>query len=283
MGAALALLCAPALAHGSGLQPGNPPSRCAGPAFADQIGTDGRERLEAARRPERLWGLGGDDVLLGSATRATCLFGGGDRDRLTLGAGGGVAFGETGADALSGGALDDVLRGGAGDDTIDGAAGADTLDGGTGRDAFTAGDGDDLIDAADGRAEVVDCGAGEDLVAADRLDALIGCESPALAGPAAGRAAPHARTVAPEGTVRVRFTAPARGRYRVLWLSAPCAVPTTALGALRAGRRTVTLAAPGCSGDYRAAVALAPSCGRKRCVAPPPLQPVARLDFSVRG
>lgn len=278
MGAAVLLLCAAVPAHATGFRPGDPPALCAGQLFADQIGTDRAERLEAARRPERLWGLGGADVLTGSPTRASCLFGGTDRDRLTLGGGGGAAFGETGADALTGGLLDDVLRGGAGEDTLDGGPGADTLDGGSGRDALAAGAGDDLVDAADGVAEVVDCGAGQDLVAADRLDALIGCESPALAGPAARRAAPDS------SNTRVRFTAPARGRYRVLWLQAPCAVPTTALGVLKAGRRTVRLRPPACAGAYRAAIALAPTCRKgQRCLAPPPLQPVARLDFSVRG
>lgn len=277
MGAALLLLCASAHAYTPGFAPGNPPSLCAGQLFGDQIGTERRDRLAAARRPERLWGLGGDDVLTGSPTRATCLFGGTDRDSLTLGGGGGAAFGETGADVLTGGSLDDVLRGGAGDDTLDAGAGADTLDGGEGRDAFSAGDGDDLIDAADGRAEVIDCGPGQDLVAADRLDALIGCESPALAGPSARRAAPDSTSS------KVRFQAPVRGRYRVLWLEAPCAVGTTALGVLRAGTQSVRLEPPACPGAYRAAIALAPSCRRgRRCLAPPPLQPVARLDFSVR-
>jgi hypothetical protein len=210
-------------------------------AFAAQLtGTSGPDRLSGTGDVDVVYARGGSDVV-----RAL-----GGKD---------VVYGDGGRDELSGG------------------AGADTLDGGEGRDAFAAGEGDDLIDAADGKAEVVDCGGGQDLVAADRLDALIGCESPALAGPAATRAAPDTTSS------RVRFRAPVRGRYRVLWLEAPCAVPTTPLGILGAGARTITLEPPACPGAYRAAIALAPSCPRgRRCVAPPPLQPVARLDFSVR-
>jgi hypothetical protein len=285
VGAVLALLCACAPAH-AGFAPGDPPSLCSGPAFADQIGTAKRDRLQAATRPERLWGLGGHDLLLGSPTRATCLFGGDGGDRLALGAGGGIAFGETGADTLAGGPLDDVLRGGDGDDAIAAAGGADTIDGGEGRDAIAAGDGDDLIDAADGAAELIDCGDGEDLVAADRLDALIGCESPALAGPAAQRPASGARTAGRADIVRLRFRAPATARagaYRVILLESPgCVTPGAEVArigaAVNRGRRIrIGLRPPAggwCAGAHRAAVVL------RRPPATP--EPVARLDFRIR-
>ena len=62
--------------------------------------------------------------------------------------------GGTGADRLTGTALDERLDGAAGNDTLDagggadtlvGGAGNDTLDGGAGRDSLTAGDGNDTL------------------------------------------------------------------------------------------------------------------------------------------
>ncbi|MCC1491467.1 hypothetical protein [Cognatishimia sp. F0-27] len=75
----------------------------------------------------RLFGLGGDDVLHGR---------GGD-DTLEGGAGRDTIGGEDGADMLSGGAGDDSLFGGHHRDTLDGGAGRDTLDGAENFDTVT--------------------------------------------------------------------------------------------------------------------------------------------------
>ena len=56
-----------------------------------------------------------------------------------------LAVGTTGADALSGGALDDVLYGLAGNDTVLGAAGSDRLHGGAGDDTLNGGAGSDTF------------------------------------------------------------------------------------------------------------------------------------------
>lgn len=100
--------------------------------------------------------------------------GGGARDALD---------GGRGADCLDGGAGRDVLAGGAGGDRLIGGGGDDQLLPGGGRDRIAAGPGDDLVFARDGRAEVVDCGPGRDLVSVDAEDELRGCEQVRLATP----------------------------------------------------------------------------------------------------
>jgi hypothetical protein len=76
-------------------------------------------------------------------------------------------FGNEGDDRLSGGSGADRLTGGSGDDELEGGAGSDRLAGGSG---------DDRITSADDRRETVSCGAGRDVVRADRADRLSGCE-----------------------------------------------------------------------------------------------------------
>jgi hypothetical protein len=283
VGAMAVLLCVPAAAPAAGLlDPAAPPPLCAGTAFADQLGTAGSDWLEGARRPERLWGFGGPDDLTGSPTRASCLIGGADADALRLGAGGGTAFGEPGADVVTGGPLDDHLSGGPGPDELAGGGGADTIDGGTGRDMITAGGGDDVIDAIDGRGEIVDCGAGRDLVSADRFDALMGCEQASLSGRPAVRAVPGLARGGRADIVRVRFRVPktaAAGAYRVILLDGPCLAPGAHLARVGAqvnrGRQVrIGLRPPAsgwCTGVYRAAVVLD---GR---------HPVVRLGYVVSG
>ncbi len=75
--------------------------------------------------------------------------------------------GTTGAEALTGGALDDMLAGGAGADTLTGGGGADILSDGAGSDRLTGGAGADrFVLAADGtRDEISDFTPGS-----DRLD-----------------------------------------------------------------------------------------------------------------
>jgi hypothetical protein len=293
----VAVLAAPAAAS---YAPGAPPDVCAGNVFSDQIGTEGRDVLHAARRPERLWGLAGADVLRGSSTRASCLLGGRDSDILALGAGGGVAFGEHGSDLLTGSPLDDVLDGGSGNDSLLGGEGRDVMVGGDGADGYAAGAGDDLIASDDGRAEVVDCGDGADLVSADRSDALLGCEAAARSGPLLPELLPVPSAARRDQIVRVRFRAPeaaTTGAYRLVLVRGPhgpgCPAPGLELTRLPgwgskilAGRRvTVGLRPPPggwCTGEVFAVLVVARPCASVRgCAAAPPAQPLARVSFLV--
>jgi hypothetical protein len=77
----------------------------------------------------------------------------------------------TGADHLYGDAGNDVLHGGPGNDVLSGGTGADRLYGDAGRDRFSGGAGNDVIFAKDGvKGEVISCGAGRDVVHADKGD-----------------------------------------------------------------------------------------------------------------
>lgn len=282
----LTLLWVPAAAS-AGYAPGSPPELCAGQLFSDQIGTPGRDLLQAARRAERLWGMAGTDLLRGSPNRATCMFGGTGPDVLTLGTGGGAAYGEEDGDFITGSPLDDILRGGAGADTIDAGAGADDITGGTGRDAVFAGEGDDLVETDDGIPEIVDCGGGRDLIAADARDALIGCEDPVLAGPSMRRLTRPSLRPGADGRVRVPFRVPRTGSYHVVLLGSCGAAGAWIADLTRVARgRTLRIAlkrpeAGWCEGVNRAAVVLEPPCPpRTHCAAAPPGQPVARVEFT---
>jgi Ca2+-binding RTX toxin-like protein len=64
----------------------------------------------------------------------------------------------------TGNAQANVIIGGIGKDTLSGGLGADSLSGGAGDDSLLGGDGNDTIDAGTGLADLVDGGAGDDLV-----------------------------------------------------------------------------------------------------------------------
>ena len=292
-----ALLPAAAGAAASRL-PGHPPALCAGNLFSDDIGTNGSDTLTASNRPMRLWGRAGPDRLTGSATRASCLFGGRDPDVLRLLDGGGLAIGEHGSDLLAGGGRDDVLLGGDGNDVLVGGAGNDTLDGNRGVDGFAAGPGDDHVAARDGRAEIVDCGAGEDSAVTDRVDVVLGCEHATRSGVALPYLVPSPRAAAQDGRVSFVFHVPEaarRGGYRVLLLTGAqgrdCAGgprDIVRLGKVRAEARVrVTVRPPArgwCPGLVKLAVVLHRSCkARRGCAAPPPPEPLARLSFRTAG
>jgi Ca2+-binding RTX toxin-like protein len=108
-------------------------------------------------RAETLNGSGGGDVI----------FGRGGNDRLN---------GRPGTDCLLGGAGADTLRGEDGNDRLTGGSGADNLTGGPGANAYRAGSGKDVVDAVNGRAELVDCGPGQDKARVDKRDRVSGCE-----------------------------------------------------------------------------------------------------------
>lgn len=85
-------------------------------------------------------------------------------------------MGTVGGDRLIGRRGRDILHGRAGEDCLSGGIGSDRIRGGPGLDRLAGGPGRDRINAADGVAETVRCGRGVDLVRADDLDRLIGCE-----------------------------------------------------------------------------------------------------------
>lgn len=78
-------------------------------------------------------------------------------------------YGGSGGDDLLGDSNDNVLMGEGGGDILTGSEGNDTLEGGPGDDVYSGGAGNDSLDTRDGRGEVVDCGAGHDLVGGVRL------------------------------------------------------------------------------------------------------------------
>lgn len=259
----------------AGVLPSSPPAICAGSAFTNQVGTSGRDSLAAPNAAQRLYGLGGPDTLLGSGTRASCLFGGDGADALSLGDGGGVAWGEAGPDVIFGSPRGDVL------------------DGGAGTDSLFAGGGDDKISTRDGNPEVVLCGAGDDVLRADRRDALSGCESVTATGPALRRLPVTPRRTDVAGAVSFRLRLPTRARggaYRVLYLTEAGArqrcgggprevarfpKPYSVAREGKTVRVTVTRPPLGwCPGTARLAIVRKPGAQ--------PAVPVARASFSVR-
>lgn len=294
LAALLAALALVPVAARAGYQPGGPtPAACTGALWSEKIGTLGLDIVVGAARPERLYGLTGTDWLVGSDTRASCMFGGQGNDVLTLGRGGGVALGEWGRDLLVGSGKTDALSGGKGPDTILAGAAADVLRGGAGVDGFDAADGDDLVQSVDGVAEVVDCGAGADTALADRADVLLGCEAWRLEGrPLARRLLDRARG-GRGATFAANFVSPERappGLFRVIVAAGGCAqgaIEVARSPALRRGQRAVLrLRPPGgrwCRGAYAGAIVRTPPCPpRVVCGAQPPAEPLAWVAFVIR-
>ncbi len=81
-----------------------------------------------------------------------------------------LRIGTAGRDVLRGTPGPDVLRGLGGADLIHGLGGNDVLFAGRGRDRLFAGRGGDQVRARDGARDRISCGAGRDLVYADRVD-----------------------------------------------------------------------------------------------------------------
>jgi hypothetical protein len=103
-----------------------------------------------------MFGLDGNDILVGDADK-NVIFGGTGDDRVLGNAGRDNLFGDAGNDGLSGGADNDHLFGGAGRDFIVGGAGTDELVGGEGNDKF-------VIRSGTGVDRIADLGNG------DRID-----------------------------------------------------------------------------------------------------------------
>lgn len=125
---------------------------------SDRIsGDDDDNDLDGDDGNDKVFGLGGDDIILG----------GRGNDKLDGGEGNDFVDGDDGNDKLFGQAGDDDLIGGGGNDHLDGGAGNDLLDGGDGNDKLTGGEGDDVIDGGDGNDNII-AGSGLNTVLAGR-------------------------------------------------------------------------------------------------------------------
>lgn len=109
----------------------------------------------------KLYGFGGDDILVGSA-KGDQLWGGTGDDILRGENGNDGLSGDNGNDILQGGLGNDSLNGGAGDDILQGDDGNDQLTGGAGHDILQAGAGDDYLYGGAGN-DIMTGGAGKDV------------------------------------------------------------------------------------------------------------------------
>ncbi|NJL18155.1 MAG: calcium-binding protein [Nitrospira sp.] len=106
----------------------------------DLVGTGNHDSLNGGEVYKNIYGLAGDDLLIGGVID-NVIDGGDGRD---------VLFGNGGIDQLFGGIGDDVLQGGDGDDVLTGEAGNDSLEGEAGNDVLTGGIGDDQLNGGEG-------------------------------------------------------------------------------------------------------------------------------------
>ena len=84
-------------------------------------------------------------------------------------------FGKGGNDRIRGRGGDDLVRGDGGNDRASGEDGNDYVSGESGLDQLSGGNGNDQVTSRDSTAETVDCGPGEDVAVATRLDTLVAC------------------------------------------------------------------------------------------------------------
>ena len=140
------------------------------------IAGPGNDRVFGGSGTDTLDGETGDDLLAGGAGNDG-IRGGAGRHRMLGAAGADRIAGGVGSDIADGGGGNDVIDAGTGADRVLGGPGADRLSGGRGPDDVRAGAGDDRVAARDGTPDRVDCGPGRDVVAADRLDVVSGCET----------------------------------------------------------------------------------------------------------
>ena len=122
--------------------------------------------VEGAMRTDILTGSSGGDLIIGR-NDIDFLYGLGGPDCIR---------GEKGGDLIEGGDGDDLVDGGSGDDELKGGDGDDRIYGRRGINRYNGGNGDDRIYARNGRSEIVECGAGRDVVQIDRNDRLRRCE-----------------------------------------------------------------------------------------------------------
>jgi hypothetical protein len=166
--------------------PARPQPGCTGIAGTVYVGTSVANSRGGGAKTDIMFGLGGRDSLRG-AGGVDCIYGGDGADVLRGGSGADRLFGGSGGDRLTGDAGNDRLSGQAGNDRLDGSTGNDNLTGAAGRDVltdrrgrdrFSGGSGVDRIDARDTTArdrrlaDRILCGAGRDVVLADRRDTV---------------------------------------------------------------------------------------------------------------
>ena len=140
-------------------------------AGADRVeGRGGNDCIDLGAGRDRGQGGTGNDLVVGGPANDS-LSGSSGADRLNGSAGNDRLHGDAGGDRLSGGSGNDRLSGASGNDRLSGAGGNDRLTGGSGRDTLSGGAGNDRIDARDRRrGDRIVCGAGRDVVFADRGD-----------------------------------------------------------------------------------------------------------------
>ncbi len=133
--------------------------------FDNIIGTASLDSVENLR------GGAGDDVLIAGG-ETNRLFGMGGNDIITGSDGGDFLAGGSGDDIISGGLARDFIFGGLGDDQIFGGEGSDVLRGNEGEDTIDGGGGNDSIVSGDEN-DTVDGGAGNDLILAGQGDDIL--------------------------------------------------------------------------------------------------------------
>ena len=159
-------------------------------------GGPGNDLIESGVFADVLFGGPGDDIMI-ALGGDDVIRGGPGSDLNQGGAGNDKIYGDAGPDRLNGFEGADKIYGGQGNDRIDGAGlsfgtdGRDSIYGGPGADQledgqrvkvtpgdrFFGGPGNDRIDDRDGYRDGIDCGAGRDLVLADKRDSVAGnCE-----------------------------------------------------------------------------------------------------------
>jgi hypothetical protein len=135
----------------------NDPRRAAVGGGGGEPGLGCHGELRGTRKKDRMAGTPRDDRINGLR----------GNDRITGGAGNDCISAGRGKDKVFGGPDNDLLLGGGGNDKVKGDFGVDLV---------KSGRGNDRVRVRDGVADRVICGKGRDVVLADRLDKLKGCE-----------------------------------------------------------------------------------------------------------
>jgi Ca2+-binding RTX toxin-like protein len=138
------------------------------------VGSEGfGDTLRGDSRANRLFGLGGNDILDGRAGNDVLGGGLGD-DNLQGGDGDDNLAGHDGNDTLSGGNGNDLLTGDAGVDSLNGDAGDDLVSGGSGDDTVRGGADNDIVGGDAGIDQVYGDAGNDELSGGDGNDSLFG-------------------------------------------------------------------------------------------------------------
>jgi Ca2+-binding RTX toxin-like protein len=134
-------------------------------------GTAGPDTIDCSRvrTPHSIYGMGGDDTIIGGLADDFIYAGDGD-DWANAGAGADYVDGGIGDDTLFGGDGDDSMLGGSGDDELQTGPGANFGSGGLGDDLVVGADGTDFLIGGQG-ADTLEGHAGDDVLVADDREA----------------------------------------------------------------------------------------------------------------